>query len=449
MPVINTLHPKDLLFFTALIVSCVGCSSEGNTTNISNGNDPVINGTQSATKYCKPLPTPEGNIIRVSPQQASTLQSIVSNAPQGSVILLEDGEYMLNGDQLWIDTPEIVLRSASGNPKSVIINGNYTTTEIITLAASNITIAELTLKKASTHPIHVIPSNDSDTSGSFIYRVNIEDPAEQAIKINPVNGKYADNGIIACSQITLTDDGRTQVNPAITGCYTGGIDAHDASNWIIRDNIIEGFWCANGLSEHAIHFWTGSKGTIVERNILKNNARGIGFGLLGKGIARTYKVDSCPISDSVYIGHYNGIIKNNFISASAQDLFNSTNGFDCGICLASACQATVVHNTVASSGNIFATIDSRFIGSYEYEIHNNWLSHNIIERGESSGTVSHNITYGDLSIFVDKENGDLHLTSTSTSAINSGLKLESGIADFDIDGESRGANPDIGADEKN
>ena len=87
------------------------------------------------------------------------------------------------------------------------------------------------------------------------------------------------------------------------------------------------------------------------------------------------------------------------------------------------------------------------MGSYDYNIQNNLLSHNIRERGNSSGVVSHNITYGDLSLFVDNENADLHLNSASISAIDSGLKLEPGTADFDIDGESRASNPDIGADE--
>lgn len=55
------------------------------------------------------------------------------------------------------------------------------------------------------------------------------DAREQAIKINPhADGFYADSGTIACSSIKLTDQGRPNVNPTITGCYTDGIDAHQA-----------------------------------------------------------------------------------------------------------------------------------------------------------------------------------------------------------------------------
>ena len=51
--------------------------------------------------------------------------------------------------------------------------------------------------------------------------------------------------------LLLTDAGRAQVQD----CYTGGIDAHSAWGWVVRDNVFEGFWCDQGLSEHAVHFW--------------------------------------------------------------------------------------------------------------------------------------------------------------------------------------------------
>ncbi|MCD6400417.1 MAG: hypothetical protein J7L73_00680, partial [Anaerolineales bacterium] len=118
------------------------------------------------------------------------------------------------------------------------------------------------------------------------YNVHIIDPGEQAIKINPVdNEHFPDYGTVACSHIELTDSGRTHIR---NNCYTGGIDAHRARGWVVRDNLIEGFWCASGLSEHAVHFWKGSRGTLVERNDLDNNARGIGFGLIESGEGRTY-----------------------------------------------------------------------------------------------------------------------------------------------------------------
>ena len=61
--------------------------------------------------------------------------------------------------------------------------------------------------------------------------------------------------------------------------YTGGIDAHFAANWRIHDNTFRNIRSPEKrLAEHAIHFWRGSSDTIVERNMIFNADRGIGFG---------------------------------------------------------------------------------------------------------------------------------------------------------------------------
>jgi hypothetical protein len=115
--------------------------------------------------------------------------------------------------------------------------------------------------------------------------VHIIDPGQQANKINPAAANaYPDDGVNACSHIELTDVGRPHIR---NNCYTGGIDAHQAEGWVIRDNLIEGFWCENGLSEHGIHLWRGCRDTVVERNVLRENARGIGFGLAESSSGRT------------------------------------------------------------------------------------------------------------------------------------------------------------------
>ena len=239
---------------------------------------------------CPALPPPGGNIVTVS--SVDDLVYRVNTATQGTTILVADGTYNLNGEYLRFDVPDVTLRSASGNREAVVLDGNYATTEIAQIVASHVTIANLTLRKAYNHPIHVMSSGSSDTLNTYIYNVHIIDPGQQAIKINPVpGGHYTDNGIVACSHIELTDAGRSQIRD---NCYTGGVDAHQSRGWDIRDNLIEGFWCAQGLSEHAVHAWTGSRDTLVERNMLINNARGVGFGLVTSGTGRTYSDNACP-----------------------------------------------------------------------------------------------------------------------------------------------------------
>ena len=397
-----------------------------------------------AGAFCPSLPPAVGNVIDVYPSQASQLQSIVLNAFAGDTILLHDGTYNLNGDYVWIRAPGLTMRSASGNRDAVVIDGSYDTTEIITIAASDVTVADLTLKRAATHPIHVTPDfvDTADIENAFIYNVHIVDPGEQAIKINQNGGYYADDGVIACSHIELTDAGR----PHVSGCYTGGVDAHRARGWVIRDNVVEGFWCETGLSEHGVHFWTGSRDTLVERNVLIDNARGVGFGLMQSGDGRVYDDDPCPGAD--YVGHFGGIIRNNFVFASRPELFSSEYGFDCGICLAQACGTQVLHNTVASTQAPFSSIEWRWPNT-DAEIINNLVSHNLQQRDGAVASQAGNLDHASLSLFVDGAGGDLHLAESASWAINRGVPIAGGLCDEDIDGDPRpwGGGRDVGADE--
>lgn len=405
---------------------------------------PSIGGDQT----CPALPLPSGTTVTVSTVQ--DMWNAVNTAVAGTTILIADGTYNLgqNGYYLWIDTVNITLRSLSGNRESVILDDNYSQTEIITIAASNVTIADLTIKRAGTHPIHVVSTDSSDVSNTLIYNVHIIDPGQQAIKINPHAAKvnFTDNGVVACSTLELTDSGRAKVIEINGSCYTGGVDGHQSRGWVVRDNIIKGFWCGQGLSEHGVHFWTGSRGTTVERNSFIDNARGIGFGLRENGSGRTYPDDPCAGATG-YVAHYDGIIRNNVIFASSSSLFASEYGADGGIALAQACGAQVLHNTIAFTQAPFAAIEWRFANT-SAGIINNLTTHNLMNRG-GFADLSGNLSEQPLLLFVDGENGDLHLAESAAAAIDQGTPVLDGTCGDDYDGYSRpaGAGVDIGADE--
>ncbi|MFK7803934.1 MAG: hypothetical protein AB8G95_20035 [Anaerolineae bacterium] len=407
-----------------------------------NSAKPAIVFANQNGNLCEPLEPATGTIVNVS--TVSELQNAVNSASANSSILIADGTYDLNGVYLRIDVPNVTLRSASGNREAVILDGNYQTTEIIQVVRSNITIADLTLREAYYHPIHVSSSDEGgDVFNTLIYNVHIIDPGEQAIKINKAgDGVYADNGVIACSHIELTDTGRPFIR---NNCYTGGIDAHQARDWHVRDNRIEGFWCDSGLSEHAVHFWRGSRDTLVERNVLVDNARGVGFGLVTSGSGRTYSDDVCPAAEGGYVDHFGGMVRNNFISADDDELFSSQSGFDCGICFWNACGAKAYHNTVASTQAPFSSIEWRFDYT-EVEIFNNLVTHQLRDRS-GEATVSGNLENQPLSIFTDMANGLLHLNSSATSAIDQASILSELSDDFDGQDRPIGRAPDIGADE--
>jgi hypothetical protein len=226
------------------------------------------------------------------------------------------------------------------------------------------------------------------------------------------------------------------------------VDGHKSRGWIVRDSTIEGFWCDLGLSEHGVHFWTGSRDTVVERNTFVDNARGVGFGLNQSGDdARTYDDDPCPSAEG-YVGHYGGIVRNNFFFADDADLFDSQYGADTGIALWQACDAKVVHNSLAFTDTPFNAIEYRFANT-QADIVNNLATHNILQRQSASATLSGNLQYQALGIFEDGASGDLHLAATASSAIDQGAVVEDGLCAEDFDREPRpvGVSGDVGADE--
>jgi hypothetical protein len=394
--------------------------------------------------YCPPLAPPTGTIVNVS--TVLELVDAINQAEPAATILVADGMYNLNGAYLRIDVPGVVLRSASGNREAVVLDGNYNTTEIIQIVASGVTVADLTLREAYNHPIHIMSSESLSTDDTFLYNLHIIDPGEQAVKINPVGTDFfTDNGVIACSHIELTDTGRSYIR---NNCYTGGIDAHQSRGWLIRDNIIEGFWCTAGLSEHAIHFWRASRDTLVERNAITNNARGIGFGLVTDGDARAYPDNPCPAAGGAYVDHYNGIIRNNTVFANNEALFSSEYGFDCGICLWTACEADVLHNTVFSTQPPFSSIEWRYTNTW-IDLTNNLVSHNLRNRDGAYAVQAGNVTEALASWFVDASYGDLHLEGDVPEVVDQGVSIPAGLCDDDMDGDPRpiGTARDVGADE--
>ena len=78
---------------------------------------------------CQPFAAPTGPTITVS--SVTALQNAVNTAVFGDTILIADGIYNLDGVYLRLAAPNVTLRSASGNRESVVLDGNYITTEII------------------------------------------------------------------------------------------------------------------------------------------------------------------------------------------------------------------------------------------------------------------------------------------------------------------------------
>lgn len=395
---------------------------------------------------CDPLPAATGPTITVTPSQADDLPGIVAGAATGTTILLEDGTYRSTrgseGERrINFRTAGVTLRSASGDAGAVVLDGEYATNELIFVQADDVTIAEITLTHAVDHLVHVTGDGATTIGGTRLYGVRFLDAGEQFVKVNGSGGGgFADDGRLECSYFELTDAGRPNVERTPGGCYTGGIDAHSGRGWVVARNTFVGIYCAGeGLAEHAIHFWSQSRDTLVENNVIVDCARGIGFGLSQTEERRTYPDD--PYSGIRPISHFDGVIRNNVVYAEIP-------WYDTGVELQRARGAEVHHNTVVSTPDatgFFSSIDYRF-DTTEVSIRNN-LTRRITMRDGASGTVEANLEDTPLTLFVDAAGRDFHLVDGASAAIDQGVALPN--AGLDMDGESHdNGPPDLGADER-
>lgn len=362
----------------------------------------------------------------VTVSSVAGLESAVANANGGGDknIIIAANTYHLNGVYLRVTGNGISIAGATGKKEDVILDGDYVTTEIFQVLGSNITIKDITLKRAVYHPIHVYPL-DHDVIGTLIKNVHIIDPGQQAIKINQNGAKTfsANFGTIQQSIIELTSSGRTEVWKINGSCYTGGVDAHHARGWNVKDNIIKGFWCSGGLSEHGIHFWSSSEDTLVERNQIINCDRGIGFGLGSRG-------------------HQGGTIRNNMIYHDTGHTYS-----DVGIGLESASGASVYNNTVFHEHSYPHAIEYRFSTEKSVSITNNLTNREIISRDSGKGKVSNNIKSAQAGWFKNSSAGDLHLAGSVAGVVDSGIPVTGLRDDFDQESRPMGKGIDIGADE--
>jgi hypothetical protein len=239
----------------------------------------------------------------------------------------------------------------------VILDAGYGPSALIHPFANDVTVAELTLSRARDHLVHAYPApGGPDLRGLLLYRVRMVDSGEQFLKANSnaARSAWVDAGTVACSQFLMTPTGRQNIERAF-GCYTGGIDVHSGRGWRVRDSVFEGIYCEDGeVAEHAIHFWKGARGTLVENNLVRNCARAIGFGLGDSGEGRAYPDD--PYPGLGFIGHYDGVIRGNALLADIPQ-------YDTGIELAQARGARVLHNTLVETARAtgsFSSIDYRW-----------------------------------------------------------------------------------------
>jgi hypothetical protein len=360
----------------------------------------------------------------VEVSSASQLQAALSNANNagGNVIIsVNDGTYTLS-DTLYVNAANITIKGKSGNRANVIIQGDSMASgarvgNVIRVAASNFKLDAVTLQKSGWHAIQI--AGESNADGPIITNCILRDTYEQLVKVTKSASAVSDNGRIENCLFEYSA-GRAPYY------YTGGVDAHGATGWVIRGNTFRNIASpAEAVSQFTIHFWNGSSNNTTERNLIIDCDRGIGYGLKD------------------FVANTGGTIRNNMI-------YHSNNGApfaDVGIALENTTGTQVYNNTVYFANNMSWTMEYRFSTTSGVTFTNNLTNKPIQARDGGSGTLASNVTNASSSWFKGVGSGDLHLASAVASVANAGRAV-SGLTN-DYDGETRGqdAGIDIGADE--
>lgn len=340
-----------------------------------------------------------------------------ANASGGNMtILIENGTYQVasTSSYPYITASNLVIRSLSGNRDSVILTGNGMAdvapdTEIgLYAVGDNITIADLTIKDVGNHGIAVTGEY------LFVHNVRVQNTYEQMLKGNG-SGGGADSGKVQCSLFEYT----AGIGPQ---WYIGGLDIHDGDNWIVRDNVFKDIESPSvALAEHAIHFWKNSSDNIVERNVIINCDRGVGFGL----------------GSSANDG---GVIKNNMIFNDGAGLYD-----DVGIGLETSPNTKVYNNTICIAYP--NAIEYRFTATTNVEIANNLTNKIIKARDGATATLITNYTMAVDNMYINPASGNLRLISHHPEVVDKGTVLADVFVDADQTLRAHGVTYDIGAHE--
>lgn len=396
------------------------------------------------TPRCEPLPAPAGPRVDVTPAQAAMLDEIVAAAAPGTSVVLADGTYDRTGEPpIAIAAAGLALRSASGEPDAVVIDGGTTGDALVVIAAADVVIAELSLRRPGNRIVRIVPG----ASSPRLYRIHAADAPgfHVAIEADVDAARWVDDGEVACSEFRLSDAGRA----AIDDCTAMGvIKGFGAARWAIRDNLFAELWCPADLPFAAIHFGFGATDTLIERNLFRDVYRGVLIGSDGTAPGAPIAMRPLPsdrdcVTQAVHAG---AVVRNNVFWTGGTGIATAP-GPDAMLAIWAACAVDVQHNTLIDLLDAFSGIEYRW-DQCSGSILNNLSNREVLARdGAPPVVVAGNIDDVGLEAFVDPGAGDLHLRPGASAAIDGSVVVGPPPPTDDVDGQTRDASPDVGADE--
>ena len=390
----------------AAILAIVAVALLAVTNNLTQAITPPRSPTAS---FCPALPPPTGQTVTVDAE--AELRDQAYNAAAGTTIWIAPGVYDMQS-HVHVVNDGITLRGQSGDRDDVVLDfGGMVGGQFgILVDADDVTVADLTIRNAADHGVSI-----QGRDRPVLYNLHVVDIGDQLIKVNPSG---SEDGLLACSRLEYTT--------AAPDEYTNGISAHDAHRWVVRDNQWYRIRTPGDAAVPTILFWSGSTGTVVERNLLVDCYQGIAFGNASHGPG----------------DHSGGVVRNNIIYASLPH--------DTVIEMVHADGWLVAHNTALlldPAPGLWWGMEARYAdsqGSFAYNLTNLeiWA-----DRDGASGALTGNVTDAQSSWFVDAAAGDLHLSPLATEAIDQAAALPQVPNDYDGDARPIGPAPDVGADE--
>ncbi len=437
--------------FTALLAVVAACSGDKDGSNPTlppddtgetapTGDTGPTTTTSPQSGLCTPWPAASGAVTTAEP--GDDLAALVASAAAGSTLSLAAGTYGLTAP-LVLDRA-ITIRSADDDPASVVIDGDYLDGDLIQIRASGVVLAHVTLQRSGDALVRVAPA-DVDITGARLHGLRLVDPAGVAVAVGPDASEqhFADDGELSCSHLELTDGGRSEV---LGLCDTGGFDAAFARGWVVRDNVIDGFWCDRGLPAPGVRFTRGSRDVKVLRNQLLDSPTGI---IVGEGLdqlGRRYPDEPCG---DAYAQAIDAHVINNVVSAWRDRLvYDSQDGLVSGIRAESSCNARILHNTVVHRVPVQRASIEHSYPLTSGIIANNLVSGTVIRAGDSAADVDTNMELASELNWMFPIQGDFRLAPAATAPIDAGSSAYLTEVPADLDDDVRSDPPDLGADER-
>jgi hypothetical protein len=359
-----------------------------------------------------------------SPRQLLAGLEKVHEGGGRATIVLADGDYPLERT-LSVTVPGVSIVSASGRPQTVRITGDAMHPKarvgnLIRVAASDFELRGVTLQRAGNHLVQI--AGESNASRPVLRDCVFRDAWEQLVKVSrdpSATGVYSEDGILERCTFEYT----AGIGPQ---WYIGGLDAHGVRRWVIRDNAFRNIASpSRAVAEHAIHVWSDSLDVLVERNVIVDCDRGIGFGL-GEGR---------PVRG--------GAIRNNFIH-------HRDNGHpyaDTGIGIEGSPGIDVLHNTILLEHAYPRAIECRFTATRDGRVLNNLVNRAIVVKDGATAAVSDNVNTLDRSALRLATAGDLRLALPLPAVVGRANPEAKVLDDIDRTPRPTDRRADIGAHE--